>query len=203
MEEIDWEKALNEFYGPKIAGNKRKRYTYNINIVFIQYVYVTAIAANPKRYIWDMFLAINTTDDYLRSPTNSRNLLGGMASDIWGIVDFFGKPSNQVLMDGLHEIEKQLDGINNQIEELISEVDKSSIQTQYISVQRVIVESIRSFNNYANMVDPMDKAYWLREFNKYGSLVRESTSFLMDGMLGNGFIATDIIAAISRLAKVY
>lgn len=157
--------------------------------------------ANPKRYIWDMFLAYNITNELM--PPNGRNLLGGgMLSDAWGIYDFFGKPSNQDLMNELQTIERQLDGINNQIEELISEVDKSSIQTQYISVQRVIMESIRCFNNYANMTDPKDKAYWLREFNKYGSLVRESMSFLMDGMLGNGFIATDIIAAISRLAKV-
>lgn len=85
--------------------------------------------------------------------------LGGTAFDILGFYDFFGSKSNGDLMDALLDIQDQLIDINDSIEQLISAVDKSAIQTQYISAQRVIMESIRCFNNYANMTKPEDKAY--------------------------------------------
>ena len=157
---------------------------------------VTVDAAdNPKKHNGNMFSKINGV-------YGSVGAIVGVFGNVLGIYDVFGRKSNQELMDGLKEIERQLDEINNTIEELMSAVDESSIQTQYISAQRVIMESIRCFNNYANMTEPENKAYWFREFNKYGSLVRESTSFIMDGMLGNGFIATDIIKTLERLAGV-
>lgn len=48
------------------------------------------------------------------------------------------------------------------------------------------------------MTDPAAQLYWRKEFFKWGSFVRESVSFLMDGMLGRGLvtIASDILQSI-------
>lgn len=102
----------------------------------------------------------------------------------------------------LHNIQLELKNINQKISEVILEVNDMAIKTQYVSAQRVILEAIRCFENYAKMTKKEDKAYWLREFKKYGNLVRESISFLMDGMLGNGFIASDILQTICSMSQV-
>jgi len=128
----------------------------------------------------------------------------------FGLFDTFGTKTGQDLMDELKNIGAMLDAIESQIDELFMAVGEAALQTQYSSAQRVISEAVRCYNNYLEMNSTEesetkleDMHYWFKEFRKYGSLVRESTCFVMDGMLGKGLIASDILAIIrDKIAKV-
>ena len=138
-------------------------------------------------------------DDY-----DDEDLDGGVfiVGDVFGIYDYFSTPGNAELQEQLNHVQEQLDVIESLITELVATVEEESIKTQYVSSQRVIMESLRCYNNYENMTNPMDAAYWYKEFLKWGSFVRESVNFLMDGMLGTGFIASDILNSIEIISQV-
>ena len=144
-------------------------------------------------------------DKYLESmgattgvENNGRGLIGSMV----GIYDFFFNPNNGDLEEQLDHVQEQLDVIEAVIEEIVVTVEEESIRTQYVSSQRVILESLRCYNAYANMTHPEAASYWYKEFLKWGSFVRESVNFLMDGMLGTGFIASDILESMVIISKV-
>lgn len=126
-----------------------------------------------------------------------------------GIYDHFKHPSTQDLMDEILSIQEQLVGITEDLKQVINLVKDASLRTQYVSSQRVIVESLRIVNYYVNMTEMQnmnttqeDIDYWQSEFAKWGSLLRESVSFLMDGLLGRGFISGDIIKEITLIENV-
>ena len=118
------------------------------------------------------------------------------------LYDHFGTESNEALMEELEVIEQQLEEIQNIIDDLMSTVKEESVKMQYVNAQRIIMEGLRCYNTYANMTNPVDQLYWSKEFLKWGSFLRESVNFMMDGMLGTGFIASDILQTIEEVAKV-
>ena len=120
----------------------------------------------------------------------------------FGLFDTFGTASFEDLRDELKNIELMVQGIQNQVNELIYRENEAALQTQYSSAQRVIMEAVRCYNAYLNMTEAEDKVYWLREFRKYGSFVRESTNFVMDGMLGRGLLGSDIIKIVREMSYV-
>ena len=140
-------------------------------------------------------------DDYDDSGSGIGDGISIIGSVI-GIYDYFSTPGNAELQEQLNHVQEQLDVIESLITELVATVEEESIKTQYVSSQRVIMESLRCYNNYENMTNPMDAAYWYKEFLKWGSFVRESVNFLMDGMLGTGFIASDILNSIEIISQV-
>ena len=153
-----------------------------------------------KYYMFEDF------DKYLNGMgmvTGGLNSLAGLVGGVIGIYDYFAFPSNQDLMEQLKHVEEQLDVIEVLIEEIVVTVEEESIRTQYVSSQRVIFEALRCYNAYANMTDPQDASYWHKEFLKWGSFVRESVNFLLDGMLGTGFIASDILESMVIISKVF
>ncbi len=80
----------------------------------------------------------------------------------------------------------------------MAEIADGSMRTQYFSSQRVIMESLRIASNYVNVSNEVnatsdDLDYWASEMGKWGSLVRESIMFLMDGFLGTNVIAGDLL----------
>ena len=103
------------------------------------------------------------------------------------LYDHFGTESNEALMEELEVIEQQLEEIQNIIDDLMSTVKEESVKMQYVNAQRIIMEGLRCYNTYANMTNPVDQLYWSKEFLKWGSFLRESVNFMMDGMLGTGF----------------
>ena len=140
-------------------------------------------------------------DDYDDSGSGIGDGISIIGSVI-GIYDYFSTPGNAELQEQLNHVQEQLDVIESVIEEIVVTVEEESIKTQYVTSQRVIMESLRCYNNYENMTNPMDAAYWYKEFLKWGSFVRESVNFLMDGMLGTGFIASDILNSIEIISQV-
>jgi len=133
------------------------------------------------------------------------NMFGIFTSGL-GIYDHFAHPSTQDLMDEILAIQQQLEGITEDLKQVINLVKDASLRTQYVSSQRIIVESLRIVNYYVNMTEMQnmnttqeDIDYWQSEFAKWGSLLRESVSFLMDGLLGRGFISGDIIKEITLI----
>lgn len=135
-------------------------------------------------YCWDMF----------------RNV-GGSVAGGYGVYKSVTRMTNQDLADELLEVQLQLEDIKRSITELINQVEEESIRTQYVSSERVIVESLRCENNYGNMTEAQDADYWRREFLKWGSMLRESVTFLMDGMLGKGMIGSDILDTIAKIVN--
>ena len=127
----------------------------------------------------------------------------GLVQSIYGAVDYFTSTKNTDLKAELDLIQAMLTQIEGQISDLFEAVNTMALQTQYAMAQRVISEAVRCYISYDNMTEPESKAYWLREFRKYGGLVRESTNFVMDGMLGNGMIAADILQIIKDQSKVF
>ena len=140
-------------------------------------------------------------DDYDDSGSGIGDGISIIGSVI-GIYDYFSTPGNAELQEQLNHVQEQLDVIESVIEEIVVTVEEESIKTQYVTSQRVIMESLRCYNNYENMTNPMDAAYWYKEFLKWGSFVRESVNFLMDGMLGTGFIASDILNSMVIISQV-
>ena len=126
-----------------------------------------------------------------------------------GAYDSFANPSTEELLGQINDIQKQLEGITQDLKNVIHQVEDAGMKAQYVSSQRVIVESLRIVNYYLNMTEVQNKNttqedidYWQNEFAKWGSLVRESVSYLMDGMLGRGFISGDIIKTIAGEGNV-
>ena len=102
----------------------------------------------------------------------------------------------------MEQANEQFSTIQTKIGEFISLLTDESIRDQYASTERVIVESLHCFNAYTNMTEPEDVAYWKAEFLKWGSSLRESVSFLFDGICGRSIIASDILQAIVVTYKV-
>lgn len=136
----------------------------------------------------------------------------GMTGTGIGIYDYCTTPSNKQLKDELLDVQKQLNEIQGSVSELINAVKEESIRTQYNTAGRAIVESLRCHNNYLNMTyeqaggvlyprDEQGAAYWRKEFLKWGGSVRESVSFLLDGILGHGLIGSDILQAIADIVN--
>ena len=126
-----------------------------------------------------------------------------------GAYDSFANPSTEELLGQINDIQKQLEGITQDLKNVIHQVEDAGMKAQYVSSQRVIVESLRIVNYYLNMTEVQnmnttqeDIDYWQNEFAKWGSLVRESVSYLMEGMLGRGFISGDIIKTIAGEGNV-
>ena len=126
-----------------------------------------------------------------------------------GAYDSFANPSTEELLGQINDIQKQLEGITQDLKNVIHQVEDAGMKAQYVSSQRVIVESLRIVNYYLNMTEVQNKNttqedidYWQNEFAKWGILVRESVSYLMDGMLGRGFISGDIIKTIAGEGNV-
>ncbi len=128
------------------------------------------------------------------------NAVGDTATG-FGIYDWATTPSNQDLADELLHVQVQLEDIKRSITELINQVEEESIRTQYVNSERVIVESLSCENIYGNMTEAQDVDYWRREFLKWGSMLRESVSFLLDGILGKGMIGSDILETIVKIVN--
>ena len=130
----------------------------------------------------------------------------GFVKGIMGIYDSIVNPSTKELADlikqGFSDVERELYDIQQSINDLISIIADQSMRTQYASTERVITESLRCYNAYLNMTQQEGKDYWRGEFLKTGSLLRESVSFLLDGMLGRNVFAGDIVATVTDAEKV-
>jgi hypothetical protein len=130
----------------------------------------------------------------------------GMYSSIMGIYDSITNPSTAELAaqikEGFQRVEQQLASIQQSINEVISIILDQSIRTQYASTERVITESLRCYNAYLNMTSPEGQEYWRQEFLKVGGLLRESVSFLLDGMLGRNIFAGDLLLTVVNNEKV-
>ena len=107
-----------------------------------------------------------------------------------------------LIKQGFSDVERELFDIQQSIDDLISIIADQSVRTQYASTERVITESLRCYNAYLNMTQQEGKDYWKSEFLKTGSLLRESVSFLLDGMLGRNVFAGDIVATTTAAEKV-
>lgn len=112
-----------------------------------------------------------------------------------------GARSSEV-RDGFIQVKEQMEAIESKNDQIISLIIDTAIRDEYITTERVIMESLRCYNAYLNMTEPEDVAYWKGEFIKWGGLLRESVSFLFDGMVGRGIIAGDILQAIVTTYKV-
>ena len=130
----------------------------------------------------------------------------GLYSSIMGIYDSITNPSTGELAaqikEGFQRVEQQLASIQQSINEVISIILDQSIRTQYASTERVITESLRCYNAYLNMTSPEGQEYWRQEFLKVGGLLRESVSFLLDGMLGRNIFAGDLLLTVVNNEKV-
>ena len=126
----------------------------------------------------------------------------GAASDGLSIYNYVRNPSNHDLKDELLYVQQQIEEIKQSVTALINQVKEESIRTQYVSAERVIVEANRCYINFLNMSEPLDVLYWKREFLKWGGLVRESTSFLLDGVLGYGMLGSDILQTFADNANI-
>lgn len=101
-------------------------------------------------------------------------------------------------MREINEIQRQLDNVQAGLNELMSAIHDASMRTQYVSAQRVIIETWRIAGYYVNVTHQVnftqdDVNYWKSEIDKWGSRVRESVFFLMDGFLGNHALAGDLL----------
>ena len=129
----------------------------------------------------------------------------GVVSGMMSIYDFLTKTpgiTDDQIKQGFNDVQQQLNTIQNMIDQTIGLIVDTSIRNQYVTTERVITESLRCYNAYTSMTAPEDLAYWQGEFLKWGSFLRESVSFLLDGMLGRGIIAGDILEAIVITNKV-
>lgn len=130
------------------------------------------------------------------------------------IVDLFSKGKslydhmNQAgpidLKPYFQKINVELDEIRSGLSELMRSIKDTSIRRQYLSAQRVILESYRILDYYTTVEEtyPTELDYWKSEFAKWGSLLRESILFLLDGMLGHNAIAGDIIENCAIVEQV-
>ena len=125
---------------------------------------------------------------------------------IGGITSYFIQPTTAELYNQINNIQKELDEVQEGLGQLMAEIADASMRTQYVSAQRVVKESLRLSAYYANVteevangntnVTPDDVDYWRSEVAKWGSLLRESVTFLMDGFLGENVIAGDLLKYI-------
>ena len=130
----------------------------------------------------------------------------GLYSSIMGIYDSITNPSSAELAaqikEGFQRVEQQLTSIQQSINEVINIILDQSIRTQYASTERVIRESLRCLNAYLNINSADGKEYWRQEFLKVAGTVRESVSFLLDGMLGRSIFAGDLLLTVVNNEKV-
>ena len=130
----------------------------------------------------------------------------GLYSSIMGIYDSITNPSSAELAaqikEGFQRVEQQLTSIQQSINEVINIILDQSIRTQYASTERVIRESLRCLNAYLNINSADGKEYWRQEFLKVAGTVRESVSFLLDGMLGRNIFAGDLLLTVVNNEKV-
>jgi len=139
-----------------------------------------------------------------------------MFKDGVGIARRVKNPNTNELYNEMLKIEGQLGDISKQLTEVTNDIKVDSIRAQYLSAQRIIYESLRISTYYLNMTEtPTGRMYpdvittqddidfWLDEFKKWGSLLRENINFLMDGWLGRGMIAGDILKTIVDVSGVY
>ena len=134
----------------------------------------------------------------------------GFVNAMFSVYDHFANPSTEELLSQIDDIQNQLEGITQDLKDVINQVKDAGMKAQYVSSQRIIVESLRIVTYYLNMTEVQnqnttqeDIDYWQSEFAKWGSLLRESVSFLMDGLLGRGFISGDIIKQIAEIENVF
>ena len=113
--------------------------------------------------------------------------------------DRFTKPTNKDIMNELISVQLQVEAITEQVTKMLHDVEEESIKMQYVNAERIIVEALRCYNNFLNMTEPDDIYYWRREFLKWGGMVRESTTYLLDGVLGRGMISSDILKTIVNI----
>lgn len=130
----------------------------------------------------------------------------GIVRGVMGVYDSITNPSTGDLQDqindGFHRVEQQLSAIQQSIDQVINVVIDQGIRGQYVTTERVITESLRCYNAYSSMTDEQDAAYWRGEFLRWGAYLRESVSFLLDGMLGRGIIAGDVFLSIVASEQV-
>lgn len=118
-------------------------------------------------------------------------------------------PNSDELYEVIVDIHDQLCDIQDSLNEVITQVKVASIQAQYVSSQRVVFESYRIVTYYLNMTESKefnttteDVEFWHLEFAKWGSMLRESINFFMDGLLGGGFIGADVLETITEISGV-
>ena len=133
----------------------------------------------------------------------------GYFSSMFTFYDRLNGPNSNELMAEMQHIEQQLDEIKDSLTAVTNAVKDSSLKSQYVSSQRIITESLRIAIYYLNMTEDLDLNttqadidVWHMEFMKWGSMVRESVSFLMDGLLGRGIIGSDIIKTLVEIEEV-
>ena len=112
-----------------------------------------------------------------------------------------GNYTNEDLINQLQNVESQIDDIMQTVTKLINSEKEESIKMQYANAERVIVEALRCYTNFASMTEPVDIAYWKKEFFRWGGMVRESTTFLLDGILGRGIIGSDILKTLADIVN--
>ena len=122
--------------------------------------------------------------------------------EAYDLLTFTSGATSSEVKEGFEHVNEQFSSIQSKIGEFISLITDESIRDQYASTERVIVESLHCYNAYTNMTEPEDVAYWKAEFLKWGSSLRESVSFLFDGICGRSIIASDILQAIVVTCKV-
>ena len=135
---------------------------------------------------------------YVTATIKITGIVKDMFSGTNSVYRYCTKPNTADLMEQLEDIENQLDEVQAALDELMAEVADGSMRTQYVSSQRIIMESLRIAFNYVNVSNEVnateeDLDYWASEIGKWGSLVRESVMFLMDGFLGNNVLAGDLL----------
>lgn len=123
-----------------------------------------------------------------------------------GLYSRLNNPNTIELYDEIMAIHDELIAIKGNLDEVISAVKEASIRAQYASCERIIYESYRIVGYYLNMTESTelnttqeDIDYWQGEFAKWGGLVRESVSFLMEGLLGGSYVSGDILETITEL----
>jgi len=140
------------------------------------------------------------------------DFVADMFSTVNNILGWYSRikhPNTQDLNDAIVNIQNDLTKIQKDLNEVISRVKVASIQAQYVSSQRVIFESYRIATYYLNMTETKDLTtavedveFWQLEFVKWGSMLRESINFFLDGLLGGGFIGADVLETIAEISNV-
>jgi len=115
------------------------------------------------------------------------NMFNSAANGI-GLYNRLTTPTTDDLYNEIVNIQNELTEIQDSLNDVINQVKVSSIQSQYVSSQRVIFESYRIVIYYLNMTEttdmvttPEDVEFWQLEFAKWGSMLRESINFFLDG----------------------
>ena len=131
-----------------------------------------------------------------------------LAVDALGLYARFKDTSTQELLAEIQHIQEELASIKGDLRRVTNNIQEASIRSQYVSAQRVVFESLRILEYYQDMKEGATNAtqedvdYWQSELAKWGGLLRESITFLMDGFLGKGFIGSDLLEIITKISTV-